>query len=181
MHLIALDETFPLIRNAKGVVAAANNRIPQSFVKDGNHRANRKLSVPRRENLQISYLAPFLPSCHYNQRAMRSLHLKPVALVSLFPSSCLLSSSLLFSIIPILLLSLSLCLSLSLLRSLVCSFDRRCWIRASEHLISTQFRWLESTYKPTILLRENYRLHCYYVLFESPPGLLIRRITSRRV
>jgi len=80
MHLIALEETFPLIRNAKGVVAAANNRIPQSFVKGGNHRANRKLSVPRRENLQISYLAPFLPSCHYNQRVMRSLHLKPAAL-----------------------------------------------------------------------------------------------------
>ncbi|KAL6266681.1 hypothetical protein P5V15_003520 [Pogonomyrmex californicus] len=186
----SLEETFPLIRNAKGVVAAANNRIPQSFVKGGNHRANRKLSVPRRENLQISYLAPFLPSCHYNQRAMRSLHLKPAALVSLLSSSCLLSSPLSFSITPVLLLpslfplpsfSLARSLACSFARSLVCSFDRRCWIRASEHLISTQFRWLESTYKPTILLRGNYRLHCYYVLFESPPGLLIRRITSRRV
>ena len=122
MHLIVLEETFSLIRNAKGVVAAANNRIPQSFVKGGNHRANRKLSVPRRENLQISYLAPFLPSCHYNQRAMRSLHLKPATLVSLSlslslslsPSSCLLSSSLLFSSTPLFSLSLSLSLSLSI-------------------------------------------------------------------
>lgn len=113
MHLIALEETFPLIRNAKGVVAAANNRIPQSFVKGGNHRANRKLSMPRRENLQISYLAPFLPSCHYNQRAMRSLHLKPTALFSLSPSSCLLSSPLLSSITSILSISLSFSLSLS--------------------------------------------------------------------
>lgn len=163
-HLIALEETFSLIRNAKGVVAVANNRIPQSFVKSGNRRANRKLSVPRRENLQISYLAPFLPSCHYNQRAMCSLHFKLALLVLLRPFSCPLS----LSPPPVSL-------------ALVCSFDRRCWIRVSEHLISTQFRWLESTYKPTILLRGNYRLHCYYVLFESPPGLLIRRITSRWV
>lgn len=104
-HLIALEETFSLIRNAKGVVAAANNRIPQSFVKSGNRRANRKLSVPRRENLQISYLAPFLPSCHYNQRAMRSLHFKPVVLVPLLPFSCPLSNP----------LSISLSLSRSLL------------------------------------------------------------------
>lgn len=98
VHLIALEETFSLIWNAKGVVAAANNRKPQSFVKGGNRRANRKLSVPRRENLQISYLAPFLPSCHYNQRAMRSLHLKPAN--SLHPFSHLLSNSLLFSLPP---------------------------------------------------------------------------------
>lgn len=92
-HLIALEETFSLIRNAKGVVAVANNRIPQSFVKSGNRRANRKLSVPRRENLQISYLAPFLPSCHYNQRTMRSLHFKLALLVLLRPFPCPLSLS----------------------------------------------------------------------------------------
>lgn len=99
VYLIAPEQTFSLIRNAKGIVTAANNRKPQSFVKGGNRRANRKLSVPRRENLQISYLTPFLPSCHYNQGAMRSLHLKPCVLVlplfSSFSSSlyCTLSRS----------------------------------------------------------------------------------------
>lgn len=77
-------QTFLLIRNAKGVVVAADNRKPQSFVKSGSHRASRKLSVPCRENLQISYGRPPVlpqssspagsvpPSCHYNQRVERS-------------------------------------------------------------------------------------------------------------
>ena len=59
------QQTFSLIRNARGMaVVAADNRKPQSFVKYGNHRANRKLSVPCRENLQISYpaLDPVRPS-----------------------------------------------------------------------------------------------------------------------
>lgn len=63
------EQTFPLIRNAKGVVVATDNRKPQSFVKSGSHRASRKLSVPCRENLQISYgWLSVLPSCHYNKR-----------------------------------------------------------------------------------------------------------------
>lgn len=107
-HLIALEETFSLIRNAKGVVATANNRIPQSFVKSGNRRANRKLSVPRRENLQISYLVPFLPSCHYNQRARRFPAFQTRGFSSLF------SRSLVLPLNP-----LSFSLSLSLSRSLL--------------------------------------------------------------
>jgi len=166
VHSMTLERTFSsLIRNAKGVVAAANKRKPQSFVKGGNHRANRKLSMPRRENLQISYVAPFLPSCHYNQGTMCSLHLESAS--SSLPSLPLA----LFPSLP----SPASTIFLSHLR------PTRLWIRASEHLISTQFRWLESTYKPTVLLRGNYRLQLHRVLFESPAGLLICRITSRRV
>lgn len=57
------------------------------------------------------------------------------------------------------------------------------WIRVSEHLISTQFRWLESTYKPTNppLPRKELSITEHRVLFESPARITYPRITSTRV
>lgn len=113
------------------VFLAADNRKPQSFVKYGNRRANRKLSVPCRENLQISYPNPrVLPSCHYNRwnRGVEGNGKVAVPPLRTFENSHLLFNA---------------------------GFRVRTgepagsWIRVSEHLISTQFRWLESTYKPT--------------------------------